>query len=61
MVTLSSSASSSATPDTMKVCEMFQPDGVKVYDAGETPAAPSSPLATVTVTSAVGRLSRVTV
>ena len=61
MVTLSSSASASATPDTTKICARFQPAGVKVYDAGATVAAPSSLLATVTVTGAVGRRSRDTV
>ena len=42
----------------MKVRDAFQACGVKVYDAGDTVAAPTSLLAGVMVTSAVGWVSK---
>ena len=63
MVTLRSLSwsTSSSTPVTVTVCSVFQLDGVKVKVAGLTVAAPVSPDSTAMVTSAVGRLSSITV
>ena len=61
MSTVSSLVSASATPLTVKVATVFQLDGVKVCDAGDTLATPVSPLIGVMVTSAVGWLSSATV
>ena len=58
MSTLSSSESSSASPLTVKVTGVLQSAGCMMYAAGDTVAAPSSSLVAVTVTGAVGWLSR---
>ena len=63
MVTLRSLSwsTSSSTPVTVTVCPVFQLEAVKVKVVGLTVAAPVSPDSTAMVTSAVGRLSSITV
>ena len=63
MVTLRSLSWSllSSTPVTVTVCSVFQLEAVKVKVAGLNVAAPVSPDSTAMVTSAVGRLSSITV
>ena len=61
MLVLRSLSMSSSTPVTVTVCVVSQVDEVNVRLAALSVATPVSPLAGVTVTSAVGSLSSTTV